>query len=94
MHGKYSPTLNLRKCPAVFTFNAKGEEAVTPSDSTEYDEETMFGDYDAEGFDSYGYSAYDKDGMFVGTGNGVDRLGCYAEDYIYFDEPDWTWDWE
>ena len=46
-----------------------------------YNEETMFDNYDKQGFDRYGYSAFDNKGTFVGVGNGVDRDGYTEEDY-------------
>jgi hypothetical protein len=39
-------------------------------------------DYDNEGFDSYGYSAFDVDGNFVGHGKGIDRYGYTELDYL------------
>lgn len=41
-----------------------------------------FGNYDEEGYDSYGYSAYDAEGNYVGDGNGVDRAGYTEMDYL------------
>ena len=39
-----------------------------------YDEKTMFANYDEEGFDNYGYSAFDADGNYD-FGSGVDLVG-------------------
>jgi hypothetical protein len=51
-----------------------------------YDEKTMFGNYDSEGFDRYGYSAMSAEGEYAGIGGGVDRLGHYEHDYLVMDE--------
>ena len=42
----------------------------------------MYGNYDPEGFDMYGYSAFDEDGNYVGSGSGVDRAGYTEDDYL------------
>lgn len=47
-----------------------------------YNEKTMFDNYDEEGYDRYGYSAFDIDGNYVGVGNGVDRAGYTEMDYL------------
>lgn len=47
-----------------------------------FNDKTMFGDYDEEGYDRYGYSAFDADGNFVGHGQGVDREGWTEMDYL------------
>lgn len=62
-----------------------------------YDDKTMFGDYDEEGYDRYGYSAFDANGVFVGHGQGVDRAGWTEMDYLTLrdipeDERDTFWD--
>lgn len=83
--GKYSPTIFYTKLyneATEFVYNAKGELPVVRGEGDAYDEETMFGNYDREGFDSYGYSAYNEEGEFVGTGNGVDRNGYTEYDYL------------
>lgn len=87
--GKYSPL-----CPHAhesgwdaYRFNCYGE---TPAPwnkeladaGVEYDEKTMYDNYDDEGFDSYGYSSFDADGNYVGVGNGVDRYGYTEMDYL------------
>ena len=65
-----------------FIYNAKGQ---IPNPMFEYTTETHFADYDRDGFDSYGYSAYDKDGKYVGICAGVDRLGNTENDYLVMD---------
>ena len=37
---------------------------------------------DEEGYDRYGYSAFDADGNYVGDGDGVDRAGWTEMDYL------------
>lgn len=49
----------------------------------EYNSLTMFPDYDEEGYDSYGYSAFDKEGNFVDHGSGIDRAGWTEDDYLH-----------
>lgn len=82
--GKYSPTVYSLKHQGdrtQYKYNAKGEMP-EKFDHDQYNEETMFDNYDSEGFDSYGYSAYSHDGTFVGVGNGVDRKGYTENDYL------------
>jgi hypothetical protein len=81
-HGKYSPNLPQRN-PEEFCFNAKGHVPLMHIDGRDFNEEEMYGGYDIDGFDRYGYSAYDKDGKFVGAGNGVDRNGYAEFDYMF-----------
>jgi hypothetical protein len=85
--GKYSPTVYSRNDKdEQFDKNCYGQTPAVWSQEVAdsgvvYDEKTMFGDYDAEGFDSYGYSAFDKAGNYVGIGSGVDRNGYRETDY-------------
>ncbi len=88
--GKYSPrTPNANKGWDFFNRNCYGQ---IPPDYTvgvdEYDEKLHFADYDDEGFDRYGYSAFDADRNYVGVGNGIDRLGYTEFDYITMDPDD------
>lgn len=78
--GKYSPTA---KGNGPFTFNCYGQEPAPWS--ADYDEKTMFGNYDSEGYDSYGYSAFDDEGNYAGIGSGVDRNGYTEMDYLCMD---------
>lgn len=86
--GKYSPTVYYRKDKdEPFDKNCYGQPCVEWSQAVEdsgvvYNEKTMFGNYDSQGFDSYGYSAFDEDGYYVGVGNGVDRNGYTEHDYL------------
>lgn len=82
--GKYSPCLPTHmKGFEYFDRNADGDipPNYDPTKDT-YDERVHFGDYDPEGFDRYGYSAFDASGAFVGLGNGVDRLGHTEMEYL------------
>ena len=82
--GKYSP-----RCPHAgdityeYKFNCRGE-LPPPYDHTRdtYDEQIHFDNYDDEGYDRYGYSCFDIDGVYVGLGAGVDRLGYTELDYL------------
>ena len=81
--GKYSPICPHANEPGwdVFKFNCYGELPAEYS-KEHYDEKTMFDDYDDEGFDCYGYSAFDADGNYVGFCNGIDRAGYTEMDYL------------
>lgn len=88
--GKYSPCLPRGK---VYTFNCYGQPAVawpSPDPKIKYDEKTMFGNYDDEGYDQYGYSSFDKFGEYVGIGQGVDRLGYTEFEYLVMDPDDFA----
>lgn len=95
--GKYSPTVHGRDYKNTsFTYNCYGgvpapwnkeiADAGIP-----YDEKTMFGDYDNEGFDSYGYSAFDAEGNYVGIGAGVDRNGKTENEYLCMSDEDYEY---
>ena len=85
--GKYSPLCPHADEPGwdAYKFNCYGEipapwNQEVADAGVEYDEKTMFDNYDDEGFDSYGYSAFDIDGNYVG--NGIDRYGYSEMDYL------------
>lgn len=86
--GKYSPICpNTDKNWEFFKFNCYGEVPVPWNEEiyksgVEYDSKNMFDNYDDEGFDSYGYSAFDIDGNYVGHGQGIDRYGYTEMDYL------------
>lgn len=87
MKAKYSPTLTNEHMKQDFIFNSHGEPPAEYIKGVhEYNEETMFDNYDRQGFDRYGYSAFDNKGTFVGVGNGVDRDGYTEEDYEHEEE--------
>jgi len=84
--GKYSPILPHANTGYDYRYNCYGKEPAPWSSEleaagVEYDAKTMFGDYDSEGYDSYGYSCFDADGQYVGLGYGVDRAGMTEDDY-------------
>ena len=77
--GKYSPTLNSSHGRGGYNYNAQGY--VPEVYALPYNQETMFPNYDCDGYDNYGYSAYDRDGEYVGF-DGVDRAGKTEMDYL------------
>lgn len=84
--GKYSPLCPHANEPdwSAYSYNCYGE---TPPDyghdAGEYNQKLHFADYDDEGFDMYGYSAFDSEGNYVGIGcNGIDRYGYTEMDYL------------
>lgn len=88
--GKYSPNLPTGSFNFdYFCYNAKGETPPIFKKGDTYDEEVHFGDYDEDGFDMYGYSAYDAAGTFVGAGNGVDRNGITEMEYLAMSDDEW-----
>ncbi len=86
--GKYSVNAYKRWPDGYeFKYNALGMEPEPWTNELEaagvvYDQKTMFPNYDEEGYDSYGYSAFDADGEYVGLQNGVDRDGWTEMDYL------------
>lgn len=85
--GKYSPTVYSRNDKdEQFDKNCYGQSCVEWSQAVAdsgvvYNEKLMFPNYDSQGFDSYGYSAFDNDGEYVGVGYGVDRRGYTESQY-------------
>lgn len=79
--GKYSVLAYVDKPKG---FNAKGQSPVEyVRTSTDPDHYVMSAShFDDEGYDRYGYSCYDKDGNYVGDGEGVDRAGWTEMDYL------------
>lgn len=77
--GKYSPA-PLSTGPYVF--NAYGDTPPEHPGAALYDTKIHYGDYDAAGYDSYGYSAWYADGKFAGHGSGVDLYGYTEDDYL------------
>lgn len=65
-----------------YKYNCYGKEVEPWQGGENYNSLTMFDNYDEEGYDYYGYSAFDKDGKFVGHGDGVDRVGMTERDYL------------
>ena len=79
--GKYSPWCYGNKTNVEYDRNAYGE-VPAEWDKDNYNEKTMFDHYDTQGFDSYGYSAFDLDGNYVGIGSGIDRYGNTELEYM------------
>lgn len=77
--GKYSPA-PLSTGP--YHSNAYGERPPEHPGAALYDSRIHYGDYDAAGYDSYGYSAWRADGTFAGHGSGVDLYGYTEDDYL------------
>jgi len=71
-----------------FRFNCYGDEPVewtremAAAGDPSYNAKTMFGCFDEEGYDYYGYSCFDENGEFVGNGKGIDRAGYTEDDYM------------
>lgn len=91
--GKYSPNLPDGK---EFKFNCYGKlpapwTAEMRQQGVEYDQKTMFDNYDEEGFDRYGYSSFDADGNYTFC-NGVDRNGKTEDDYLREHLEDLRWE--
>ena len=88
--GKYSPSLTRehirRSYNETYIYNADGKipEILSPNDPS-YDERVHFANYDSEGYDRYGYSAFLDDGTFVGMCDGIDRFGYTELDYLEMD---------
>jgi hypothetical protein len=81
--GKYSPTTpHCNKGFEFFKFNCYGETPIPFEDDNTDNRILSFAGYDNEGFDSYGYSAFNIDGDFVGHGMGIDRHGHTEDDYL------------
>lgn len=94
--GKYSPSLTRAHCARDFDAFCYNADKQLPPEWTpemrdrgeEYNTRLHFGDYDAEGFDRYGYSAFDGDGNYVGIGEGIDRWGYTESDYMSMSDED------
>lgn len=86
--GKYSPY-----CvgDGPFDRNAYGNIPPERKKGDLYDEKIHFANYDKEGYDSYGYSAFDAEGQYIAIGRGVDRAGVTEDEYM-FQGPDYRWD--
>jgi hypothetical protein len=81
--GKYSPWTPHSKEEGYesFIYNCYGKIPEPCLNFASYDEKQHFVDYDSEGFDSYGYSAFDKEGNYSPYA-GVDRHGNTESDYL------------
>lgn len=84
--GKYSPCCPHCNDGTEFEFNSYGQPVAPMKAGVPYDVATMFGNFDNDGFDAYGYSCFYKDGKWAGLGCGVDRLGYTEDNYLVMDE--------
>lgn len=80
--GKYSLAYKHWPDGYEFKYNCYGQIPEPYDGTQEYDTATMFADHDEEGYDGYGYSAFDEHGNYVGIGNGVDREGWTEMEYL------------
>ena len=88
-NGKYSPALTPKDAARHFTdycYNA--DRQIPPAWTSEmrergevYDARVHYGNYDENGYDCYGYSAFDSGGNYIGIGEGIDRWGYTEMDY-------------
>ena len=94
--GKYSPALTRKDCDRPYEdYKYNADKQIPPEwtlqmkdDGIEYDSRLYGGWYDENGYDSYGYSAFDSNGNYVGHGNGVDRWGYTEMDYLSMSDDD------
>lgn len=93
--GKYSPSLTREMIDNEdYSFNAYSEVPAPWSIEMRergdtYDERIHFGNYDSDGYDSYGYSGFSRDGKYIGIGSGIDRWGYTEMDYLTMDYDEW-----
>lgn len=84
--GKYSPALTREDVDRPYSeYKYNADRQIPPPYDPEkdtYDERTHFDNYDENGYDSYGYSAFLEDSTFVGLGQGIDRWGYTEDDYL------------
>jgi hypothetical protein len=97
--GKYSPAISSKDANRpyeAYCYNA--DRQIPPEWALEmkergeiYDTRIHFANYDENGYDNYGYSAFNADGKYVGISmNGVDRLGYTEMDYLTMSEDDFN----
>jgi len=97
--GKYSPALTREDIDRPwedYKYNAYGE--LPPEWTLEmkergevYDTKVHFGNYDENGYDRYGYCAFNRDGEYIGIGDGIDRWGYTEMDYLMMDDDEFDW---
>lgn len=86
--GKYSPCARYMNDDCIY--NAMGNVPEPYNVGDTYNPMLHFANYDKNGFDNYGYSAFDADGNYLGIArDGVDPLGYTEMDYLVMDETDW-----
>lgn len=90
--GKYSPSLTRKMIAEhtdqTFIYNSLGDPDSTFPLGEIYIESLHFDIYDAEGYDRYGYSAWNEDGTFAGHGAGIDRWGYTEMEYMGMSDND------
>lgn len=89
--GKYSPVYRGK---GPWIYNCYGQLPVScekKGPDFVYDEKTMYANYDKNGFDSYGYSAFDAKGNYA-QGRGVDLAGNTEAAYAFM-SPDAFEEW-
>lgn len=94
--GKYSPAMTreqINRPDSDYIYNADGQ--IPPewtleleAKGVEYDQRLHFANYDKDGYDTYGYSAFDANGNYVGEQRGVDRWGYTEDEYLCMSEDD------
>ena len=84
--GKYSPALSRADANRPYTAYCYNADRQIPPAlwhvAGDYDTRTHFANYDENGYDSYGYSAFDIHGNYIGIGEGIDRNGYTEMDYL------------
>lgn len=83
--GKYSPAIPNKAAGRGFPAYCYNADKQIPPETWaegEYDTRLHMGNYDEDGFDYYGYSAFDDNGEYVGIGEGIDRNGYTEQDYM------------
>ena len=83
--GKYSPALTRKDIARPYSEYCYNSDKQIPPETWaegEYDARIHLGNYDENGYDSYGYSAFDANGNYNGIGEGIDRWGYTELDYL------------
>lgn len=83
--GKYSPALTRKDVDRPYSdYRYNADKQIPPETwaEGEYNTRTHFGNYDEDGYDSYGYSAFDIHGNYVDIGQGIDRWGYTEDEYL------------
>lgn len=90
--GKYSPNLpTANKGYDYFDRNCYGNLPPAYDHAAgEYDVKLHFANYDFEGYDIYGYSAFDRNRIYVGGGNGIDRNGYTEMEYLFMTDEEFN----
>jgi hypothetical protein len=81
--GKYSPALSRADANRPYTaycYNA--DRQIPPTTWVAGNTRIHLANYDENGYDSYGYSAFNADGDYIGIGEGIDRNGYTEMDYL------------